>query len=604
MNAEDLAALLFPDQLACAENLHSSREIPEHPLVEQALRDCFTEAVDIDTLENLLAEIADGKKQLVQLDLTEPSPFAHEILNANPYAFLDDAPLEARRTQAVQSRRWLDPDTGSDLGALDIAAIERVCDEPTPGAINADELHEALLLMGAITEEEAGLYGRGSWDPMFDELSSTGRAVQIQSPTCPTLWVASERYAELHLLRSDRHVITGGENPALKIFSALSVEQALVALVRSRLDNTGPQTDTSIARILGASPLSVKSALTVLENRGVVFQGRFTPEVTAKEWSERRVLARIHRYTLRRLRAEIEPVPGSIYLRFLFEWQRVAPQTQSEGLEFTAAIIEQLAGFEVAAVAWESEILPARVRDFRPDYLDQLHSSGRIVWLRLNPKRYTTGTSVGPLKSTPIALIPRNDLRNWLAMVDSPEEYYEDHFSGVAKMVLTVLTERGAAFFDDIVDRCGVLKSQCELALGELAAAGLITAYSFSGLRILLVSASKRRPLNGSRRRGTPVASVDTVWRWDLIPRTGSNDATRFDSDGPTMERIVGTLLNHCGIVFKRVIERETGFPRGDIWCGRFAVWRPAAKCVAAASWQGFPANSSGFRTPSMHCVE
>ncbi|MFT4583809.1 MAG: ATP-dependent Lhr-like helicase [Gammaproteobacteria bacterium] len=586
MNAEDLAALLFPDQLACAENLHGSREIPEHPLVEQALRDCLTEAMDIDTLENLLAEIADGKKQLVQLDLTEPSPFAHEILNANPYAFLDDAPLEERRTQAVQSRRWLDPDTASDLGALDIAAIERVCDELAPGAINADELHEALLLMGAITEEEAGLYGRGSWDPLFDELSSTGRAVQIQSPTCPTLWVASERYAELHLLWSDRHVIPGRENPALKIFSALSVEQALVALVRSRLDNTGPQTDTSIARILGASLLSVKSALTALENRGVVFQGRFTPEVTAKEWCDRRVLARIHRYTLRRLRAEIEPVSGSIYLRFLFEWQRVAPQTQSEGLESTAAIIEQLAGFEVAAVAWESEILPARVRDFRPDYLDQLHSSGRTVWLRLNPKRYTTGTSVGPLKSTPIALIPRNDLRNWLAMVDSPEEHHEDHFSGVAKMVLTVLTERGAAFFDDIVDRCGVLKSQCELALGELAAAGLITADSFSGLRILLVPASKRRPLNGSRRRGTPVASVDTVGRWDLIPRTGSNDATRFDSDGPTMERIVGTLLNRYGIVFKRVIERETALPpwryllwalrrmeaRGEVRGGRFVA--------------------------------
>ncbi|MFT4564354.1 MAG: ATP-dependent Lhr-like helicase, partial [Gammaproteobacteria bacterium] len=460
------------------------------------------------------------------------------------------------------------------------------CDELAPGAINVDELHDALLLMGAITEEEAGVFGAGKWHSMFDDLCSTGRAVQIRNAGSPTLWVASERYAELQMLWSDRKPMPGSPNGALKMFSALSFDEALIALVRSRLDNTGPQTDTSIGAALGISPSSIKSALSALENRGIVFQGRFTPGVTTKEWCDRRVLARIHRYTLRRLRAEIEAVPASVYLRFLFEWQRVAAQTQVEGPQATAAIIEQLAGFEVAAAAWETEVLPARIRDFRPDYLDQLHSSGRTVWLRLNPKRYTTGTSVGPLKSTPIALIPRVDLKNWLAMVDSPEEDHENYFSGVAKMILTVLKERGAAFFDDIVDRCGVLKSQCELALGELAAAGLITADSFSGLRILLVPASKRRPLNGSRRRGTPIASVDTVGRWDLIPRTQGNNLARFDSDGPTMERIVNTLLNRYGIVFKRVLERETALApwryllwalrrmeaRGEVRGGRFVA--------------------------------
>lgn len=587
MNSEDLAALLFPDQLACAENLHGQREIPNHPLVEQTLSDCLTEAMDIDRLEQLLAAIVSGKKQLVQRDLTEPSPFAHEILNANPYAFLDDAPLEERRTQAVQSRRWLDPDTATDFGALDAAAIERVNHEVSPVAANPDELHEALMLVGALNTIEATRLGSNIWETWFNELQHAGRAILIErEEPQPSLMVASERYAELRVLWPDEVTTPAADITVAHLFPALPEDEATVALIRARLDCCGPQTVNMIAATLGLTSGTVDVALRTLENRGVVFRGRYTPGTDTDEWCDRRILARIHRYTMRRLRAEIEAVPAAVYLRFLFEWQYLAAGVKLEGPQATAAVIEQLAGFEAAASAWESEILPGRIRDYRPEYLDQLHASGRAVWLRLNAKRSSSSNTNGPLKTTPISLIPRADLKSWLAMVEIDGGQNDAMLGGVAKMILRALEERGAAFFDDIVERCGVLKSQCEQALGELAAAGLITADSFAGLRVLLMPASRRRPLNGSHRRGRSTAALDTTGRWDLIPRDSANTGASLDSDSGEMDAVVHTLLNRYGVVFKRVLERETALPpwryllwalrrmeaRGEIRGGRFVA--------------------------------
>ena len=587
MNSEDLAALLFPDQLACAENLHGQREIPDHPLVEQTLRDCLTEAMDIDRLEQLLIDIVGSKKQLVQRDLTEPSPFAHEILNANPYAFLDDAPLEERRTQAVQSRRWLDPDTAKDLGALDLAAIERVINEVAPLAANRDELHEALMLMGVINTHEDKRFDSNNSRAWFDELQSEGRALLIErDQSKPPLMMAIERYAELRALWPTAVAIPVVGSAASKLVLTLPEDEAVVVVIRARLDCCGPQTVNAIAATLGLTPSAVAIALRVLENRGIVLRGRYTPGIDTDEWCHRRILARIHRYTMRRLRAEIESVSVATYLRFLFEWQFVAPNVKLEGPQATAAVIEQLAGFESAASAWENDILPGRIRDYRPEYLDQLHASGRAVWLRLKAKRSTSSNTNGPLKTTPIALIPRADLKSWLSMVEIGEDRNDFAVGGVAQMILQVLEEGGAAFFDDIVDRCGVLKSQCEQALGELAAAGLITADSFSGLRVLLLPASRRHPLNGTRRRGVSTAGLDTSGRWDLIPRKNIDVSASLDSDSEEIDLVARTLLNRYGVVFKRVLERESALPpwryllwafrrmeaRGEIRGGRFVA--------------------------------
>ena len=587
MNAEDLVAQLFPDQLACAENLRGRREIPDHPLVEQALRDCLTEAMDVATLEHLLRDIVDGKKQLVARDVTEPSPFAHGILNANPYAFLDDAPLEERRTQAVQSRRWLDPETTADLGALDEGAIQRVRDELAMAVTSADELHEMLMLMGAIAAPERDGDDVIDWQQWFRELQRERRVVLVEpADGLPALWLASERYAELRLLWPDASIAPAADDTVSRLFRAAPTEEAMIALIRGRLDCSGPQTAQNIARALGLTPSAVAVALRSLENRGVVFRGRYTPGIEIDEWCDRRILARIHRYTMRRLRADVEPVSGAVYLRFLFEWQHLAPGATMAGPAATTAVIEQLAGFEAAASAWENEILPGRISDYRPEYLDQIHTSGRAVWLRLNAKRSVATRTVGPLKTTPISIIPRADLGSWLTMVEADGNSNEVVLSGVAQMIMQVLEQRGAAFFDDIVERCGVLKSQCEQALGELAAAGSITADSFAGLRVLLTPPARRRPLNGSRRRRVGIAALDSTGRWALIPRNEVDTAGARSTDGAAMDCIVHTLLKRYGIVFKRVLERETALPpwryllwalrrleaRGEVRGGRFVA--------------------------------
>jgi ATP-dependent Lhr-like helicase len=588
MNAEDLAALLFPDQLACAENLQGRREIPDHPLVEQTLKDCLTEAMDIAALEHILRDVLAGEKRLVQRDVTEPSPFAHEILNANPYAFLDDAPLEERRTAAVQSRRWLDPDTAGDLGELDAAAIERVRDELAAVPTNADELHEALMLMGAMTEPEGLRFDERSraW---FGELAAGNRAVAVvgDGVSAPRLWLAVERYALLQALWPGASAAPDINEQALAILGpAPGRDEAVVMLVRARLDCSGPETSQHLAATLGLCESDVLAALRTLENRGIVFHGRYTPGCGGEQWCDRRVLARIHHYTMRRLRAEIEAVPAAVYLRFLFDWQRVAANATVEGPAATLAVITQLAGFEAGAAAWESEILPARVRDYGGEYLDNLHTTGQAVWLRLKGKRTASGRAGGPLKSTPIAIVPRADLLDWLSMVSLVPEEAESALSATARHVAGVLEARGAAFFDDLVERCGVLKSQCEQAIGELAAAGYITADSFAALRVLITPPSRRRPLNGARRRGVRVVGLDTAGRWDVVPRTRANADAAADSDSEEIDCVVRTLLERYGVVFKRVVERETALPpwryilwalrrleaRGEVRGGRFVA--------------------------------
>lgn len=587
MNAEDLAALLFPDQLACAENLQGSREIPDHPLVEQTLTDCLTEAMDITTLEHILRDVRAGRKRLVECDVTEPSPLAHEILNANPYAFLDDAPLEERRTAAVQSRRWLDPETAGDLGELDAGAIARVRDELAIAPANADELHEALMLMGALTQDEA-LAVDDQLAHWFGELAASGRALALGDESSGIhLWLATERHAQLRQLWPRAAVTPMIDEPLLATLDApLERDDALVMLIRARLDCSGPESSGRLAAMFGMAERDVLAALRTLENRGIVFRGRYTPACTTDEWCDRRVLARIHRYTMRRLRAEIEAVPAAVYLRFLFDWQRVTPEATVEGPQATLAVIQQLAGFEAGAAAWESEILPARIRDYRAETLDSLHTTGQAVWLRLKGKRATSGRTGGPLKSTPIAIVPRPDLLAWLSMVAVLPEETETALSATARHILGSLEVRGAAFFDDLVERCGVLKSQCEQALGELAAAGCITADSFAALRVLITPPSRRRPLHGARRRGVSVIGLDTAGRWDVVPRTRANVDAANDSDSDEIDRVVRTLLERYGVVFKRVVERETTLPpwryllwalrrleaRGEIRGGRFVA--------------------------------
>jgi ATP-dependent Lhr-like helicase len=557
MIADELLAAIFPDAAACLENIQGARELPKHPLVDQTIRDCLEQAMDLPQLVCTLQRVFAGELKCIARDTPEPSVFCNEILNSAVYTFLDDAPLEERRTRAVHTRRATEPRSADDLGALDLAAIERVREEAWPDANTADELHDALLLAGFIRAEEAS----PGWREHFDELAASGRAFDAEG-----FWISIERFDELNA------IIPQSTIPAIpeRLRKSWTREDAARELVRGRTELLGPVTAQRLADSLGLSDSAlVDGALLALEIEGRVLRGRFTPTsgTGALEWCDRRLLARIHRYTLNRLRAEIEPVSAADFMRFLLHWQHVASEQQVKGVEGLAAVIEQLDGYEVPAGAWEHEVLAARVQDYEPDFVDRLCLSGRVAWGRISP---TNGSGKSPLRSSPIALMLRQHSGLWGA----PGESESGGLSSEAHAVLGALQTRGACFFDELVSATGLLRTQLERSLGELAGSGLATADSFSGLRALLAPSEK----HARRRRGRGAYKVDTAGRWALLKGEGAVDDER------RVEQIARTLLRRYGIVFRALLAREACLPtwrelarifrrleaRGEIRGGRF----------------------------------
>ncbi|MCG6872414.1 MAG: DEAD/DEAH box helicase [Gammaproteobacteria bacterium] len=549
MDAEDLVAVVFPDQIACAENLAGDREIPDHPLVEQTLSDCLHVAMDLDGLRRLLVDLRDGGRILVTRDLPEPSPLSQEILNARPYAFLDDAPLEERRTQAVASRRFLDPRTAADLGRLDPAAIAGVREEAWPQARDADEVHEALVLAGFIRVTEAD--AQPGWPAWLDFLAAEGRATRLVEPS---LWCAAERLAQLQALFPH-----GDFRPQLSLpqslRSKIAADAALVEMVRSRLEISGPVTAAALAGPLAMTAAQLQPALGALESEGFVLRGCFS--ASEEEWCERRLLARINRYTLKRLRREIEPVSAANYVRFLLRWQGVSPESERrQGPEGLMAALGQLEGFDAPAAAWEAEILPARVDGYDPAWLDQLCLSGRVLWARFSPP---SGDAGGPVRATPIAFCTRAVAGVWQQV--RGEGRGEPRGSN-ARQLHALLGERGACFFEDLVSASGLLRSQVEEALGELVASGLVNADAFAGLRGLLTGrGAGGRGGRGRRRREL---NLGAAGRWSLVGTAGQAMEP--------VEHVARCLLNRYGVVFRRAVEREArGLPpwRELLWCLR-----------------------------------
>ena len=586
MQAEDLLAAAFPDAAACLENIPGDREIPDHPLVRQTIDDCIHEVMDLDRLTAILRRIQSDNIQLIARDLPEPSPLAHEILNARPYAFLDDAPLEERRTQAVYTRRALEPSSADDLGALDPAAIERVRDEAWPDVQSADELHDALLTSGFLTEVE-GISGRdgASWGGYFRELGEAGRADRVELERGQAIWVATERLPEIRGAGKQ-----GGGEVVEEGTEAGDREAAIRELLRGRLGFTGPTTGAELAASLNLAESDADVALAALEGEGVILRGRFTGDAPALEWCDRRLLARIHRYTLNRLRAEIEPVSAADFMRFLFAWQRLDPDHRAGGLEGLATVIIQLDGFEVPASAWEGEVLASRCEEYDPVLLDTLCMTGRVAWGRRTGGRMD-GRSGGPIRTTPIALFVREHAADWLDHVAG----IEFQLSTYAQKVREALERHGASFFHELVAWSGLLPTQVEQALAELAGLGLVTSDSFAGLRALITPSSKRKPLSGARRRHrTAPHGIESAGRWSLLGRqadgrTGgrSEALTNGASDRPSArpaELYARSLLRRYGVVFKRLLAREAGTPpwrellmvyrrleaRGEIRGGRF----------------------------------
>ena len=591
-DAEDLVAVVFPDQLACAENLAGKIDVPDHPLVRQAVNDCLHDVMDIDGFIAMLRKLEAGRIDVVGKDLTGPSPLAAEVLGARPYAFLDDAPAEERRALAVQSRRFMDPGEAADLGRLDAAAIRKVREEAWPQPATADELHDALVVLGFVTERE-GQYGnilgveeRGDdrfefgWQHLFEQLKRDRRATCLSVNGC-NLWVAAERLQEFRLVHGDAVLsppIDAVPNPADDGVAEFS--DAIREVVRSRMEGLGPVTVTELATALGVEDDGVAAALLALEHEGFVIRGRFTSDAagtaTAEEWCERRLLARIHRYTIKRLRSEIEPVAPVDFMRFLFHWQGLTDRR--EGREGLAVVLEQLEGYSAAAGSWERDIITARIDGYTGDLLDNLCATGKCVWMRLAVRRPKGERRTSPVRNAPIALIDRRAVNYWRDAAPLPE-LADVTFSSGAKCVLDSLGENGASFFVDLVQTTGLLRTQVEDALGELVNWGLVTSDSYSGLRALVTPSSKR-PGFAPRRRGRrpAISDFDQAGRWSLVRHAGASD------HDAAVEHVARVLLRRYGVVFRKVLERETELPpwrelirvywrmeaRGEIRGGRF----------------------------------
>jgi ATP-dependent Lhr-like helicase len=606
MESENLLAAVFPDQLACLEHIVGDREIPDHPLVKQTIDDCLTEAMDIEGLEEVLRRIEHGEIRCIARDLPEPSPLASEILNARPYAFLDNAPLEERRTQAVYTRRASERNGSDALGVLDAAAIKRVRTEVWPDATNADELHDALMLLGMMTREEVQRTSDAeSAEQLLSILRTENRATRlILLAQCPndrealecgpaapvsngeeipekrlssgafsrgrgtdatkTFWIAAEQLPMIQAIYPGARV-----EPELIVPHSVRGKtwergNAIRELVRGRMEVCGPITVSELSDILILPRLDIDAALLALEAEGFVLRGKFRPPATEQEWCDRRLLARIHRLTIDRLRAEIQPVSPQDFYRFLFAWQRADREHRVEGPEGLQSVLEQLDGCELPLAAWESAVLAARVADYDPEWLDRLCFSGRIGWARLSAPQHPNTRSSAPLRTSPISLYQRENLRHWLMLTHANSQM---ELSGASQTVFDTLADGGALFFTELVRRSGLLPSQVEEALSRLGALGLVTSDSFDGLRALLVPSNKRPTFGrnvGKRRRKTNLASIEFAGRWSLL-RTDvasepSGNGAESSARDAAVEKFARVLLQRYGVVFRRLLERES-FP-------------------------------------------
>src|SRR4051794_16874066 len=602
MESENLLAAVFPDQLACLEHIVGDREIPNHPLVKQTIDDCLTEAMDIDGLEQVLRRIESGEIRCIARDLPEPSPLAAEILNARPYAFLDNAPLEERRTQAVYTRRSSEKNGSDGLGVLDSNAIEKVKAEAWPTATSADELHDALMLIGAITSREIYRSANDNQEQFVSTLATENRATRllIQAQYCSGREVfecgaaaplsngdatPEKRRSTGALQTADAHKMFYVAAERVRMFQAIYPNalceaelvlpdsllrktwervDAVRELVRGRMEVCGPITVRELADTLVLQRSEIDAALLALEAEGFVLRGKFHPDAAEQEWCDRRLLARIHRLTIDRLRAEIQPVSIHDFYRFLFAWQRADQEHRTERLEGLQSVLEQLDGCELPLAAWESAVLPARVTDYDPEWLDRLCFTGRVGWGRLSTPQNSNARASAPLRTSPIALYLRENLADWLALTQ-PNSVTE--LSVTSQAVFEALQTGGALFFSQLVDRSALLPSQVEEALSQLAALGLVTSDSFDGLRALLIPSNKRPTFGRNltkRRRRTNLASIEFAGRWSLLPRSGIVAAAGAPNGaGPretAMEKFARVLLCRYGIVFRRLVGRES-FP-------------------------------------------
>ncbi|HKD91414.1 MAG TPA: hypothetical protein VKB56_05905, partial [Terriglobales bacterium] len=589
----DLLASVFPDAAACQENVDGPIQVPDHPLIREVMKDIFHEALDLDGLKQVLRQISSGEIKCLAVDTPVPSVFSHEILNANPYAYLDDAPLEERRARAVEMRRVLPESVLNEVGALDPAAIEQVRTDAWPDVRDADELADALLTFIAIPEEKSttetgedrgiGISGHrdiGTPD-LFEQLEASRRATKatllmsgaqplgpatrarvardgVEVPSAAAFWVSAEKIKTFKAIYPQAEF----EDQLPQVETAAPLyDDALKAMLTGWLSHLGPVTASTLGEMLYLPASEIEKGLLRIESTGLILRGNFTRTTQETEWCERRLLARIHRLTLGSLRKQIEPVTAAVFMRWLLRWQHVAPGSQVRDEHGSLEVLRQLQGFEIPASAWERQILVRRISNYDPKFLDQLSLTGAVGWGRLSPHpAMLDDSSVGTRRVVPTSVAPITffvrDEAEWMALpnIRAAHRDLESQASGLspaAHAVLTFLRSRGASFFADIVRGTDKLKAEVETGLWELVAAGLVTADGFDNLRALIDP--KRRSGQGSGRSSRPRHSAG---RWSLLhPLDGSEG-------NEAVEAVCRVLLARYGVVFRELLARESILPR------------------------------------------
>ncbi|KTC73790.1 helicase, DEAD/DEAH box family [Legionella birminghamensis] len=576
MRSDDLLAAVFPQAAACQDNLGGQDvELPEHPLVDETIKDCLTEAMDIDGLRQLLKAIKAGNVHCIAVDTPTPSVFSHEILNANPYAFLDDAPLEERRTRAVAMRRVLPESLQGNIGQLDPEVIADVQRQAWPDIRNADELHDFLQTMIGLARDNPRL--PDAWSVFFEQLLHGNRAGMALSEG-NSFWVAAEKknpFLAIYPQAKFTHDLIDWDT------QVYDTDEALLTMLRGWMQHLGPVNEAELAHWLKLPQAEVCNSLLRLEASGQILRGHFRSKEAGLEWCERRLLARIHQQTLAKLRREIEPVSAAKFIRWLAKWQHISAGSQLKGEQGVLEIIRQLQAYEIPANAWEKQIFAKRVSDYNPDLLDRLCLSGMVMWGRpsLHPtiesslkekNEISSYKSIQANSITPITFLIREE-SGWLAGKSgfTPDELQMLSYN--AQLVYDYLQSHGASFFSDIVSDVQKLKAEVENALWELVAAGLITADSFDNLRAMIDP--QRRTGRRPRRH-----SLFSQGRWSLLRAAKPVEAER------RIESICRILLKRYGVCFRELVMREkiaaswsellTGFRRleaqGEIRGGRF----------------------------------
>ena len=568
MRADDLMAAVFPEQVGCQEHMTEPLSLPDHPLMHQTMRDCLFEAMDVENLRHVLERVEGGEIRYHAKDTVEPSPMAHEIITGKPYTYLDDAPIEERRTRAITLRRGL-PENARDLAALDADAIAAVADEAWPQPRSAEEVHDTLLGVVAIDERAVANSMDGDWTDWFEELRAAGRAAAIETGDS-RIWFPVEQIAAV------RPLYEGAPIPAVDVPSRATLpcehrEAARIRLLRGHMEIAGVTTAAALAERVALGVTDVEHGLVMLEAQGYVLRGRFSPDATGDEWCDRRLLARIHRYTLDRLRKEIDPVAKQDYMRFLFRWQHLDPRAHLEGRGGLRLAIERLAGFEAPASAWESDLLPSRLAEYHASWLDELCLGGEVAWSRLSMRRADTEGRLGSAatRATPVTLMPRSTFATHLAAVRGFPDGWGGGDAplptiGAAGEIATLLRSRGALFFDEIVSGTRRLVTDVEQGLRELIAGGWVASDGFQGLREIAGGSRsrerhrRRAPRAGNYLRGGMFAGGGPPGRWSLVraPEHDPNLADEYEDD--VAEATANTLLARYGVVFRDLAVRES----------------------------------------------